>query len=252
TDDETRASFEAYVAAHLHRYAVPASIQRSRIFSCPKCDSTLTSQQIERRRDLGFSWIECPVCETRFDLVDRPQARAMSLDTRVAIMDSTANQRRNREMAAIIIEGKRTTNQFDVFLCHHNTDKPAVKEIAEQLLERGIRPWLDEWEVPPGQSWQRAIEAQIESIPSAAIFLGSSEAAPWRDLELEAFLRQFAKRGVPLIPVILPTCRERPPKLPVFLEGMQWVDFRTSHPSPIDQLVWGVTRDRQYRLPLAI
>jgi hypothetical protein len=33
---------------------------------------------------------------------------------------------------------------FDVFLCHNSEDKPAVREIAQQLVREGITPWLDE------------------------------------------------------------------------------------------------------------
>jgi hypothetical protein len=43
--------------------------------------------------------------------------------------------------------------QFDVFLCHNSEDKPAVIEIAQQLQQNGLKPWLDVWElrqVPSG------------------------------------------------------------------------------------------------------
>jgi hypothetical protein len=61
---------------------------------------------------------------------------------------------------------------FDVFLCHNSDDKPAVREIAQELIKEGIKPWLDEREIPPGTSWQTAIGEQIESIKSAAVFVG--------------------------------------------------------------------------------
>ncbi len=133
--------------------------------------------------------------------------------------------------------------EFDVFLCHNSKDKPAVKEIAELLKSRGLRPWLDEWELRPGLPWQRALEEQIETIGSAAVFVGGSGQGPWQRLESEAFLREFVDRDCPVIPVILPTCRKRP-KLPVFLRGMMWVDFRRDEPDPLEQLIWGITGDR--------
>lgn len=132
---------------------------------------------------------------------------------------------------------------FDVFLCHNSHDKPAVKKIAEQLRERGLRPWLDVWELQPGLPWQRTLEAQIPSIGAAAIFVGTEGRGPWQEFEIEAFIRQFVNRGCPVIPVILPTCQEVP-ELPVFLEGMTYVDFRLEDPDPLDQLVWGITGDR--------
>ncbi len=46
-----------------------------------------------------------------------------------------------------------------------------------------------------------------------------------------------------MIPVILPDCDDVP-DLPVFLEGMTWVDFRVERPDPMAQLVWGVTGEK--------
>ena len=133
--------------------------------------------------------------------------------------------------------------QFDVFLCHNSEDKPTVKQIGEQLKCHGLRPWLDEWDLRPGLPGQRAFEEQIKSIRAGAVFVGDAGIGPWQDLEQEAFLRQFVKRKCPVIPVILPNCR-RAPKLPVFLEGMTWVDFRKSDPDPLKRLMWGITGAR--------
>jgi TIR domain len=46
---------------------------------------------------------------------------------------------------------------FDVFLCHNSEDKPAVREIAQKLSEKKIKPWLDEEQIRPGTSWQTAL-----------------------------------------------------------------------------------------------
>ena len=158
-------------------------------------------------------------------------------------MDRNADQQRDRETAKAQLDGKIATNDFDVFLCHHSEDKPAVKEIGERLKERGILPWLDEWELRPGLPWQRALEKQIKQIKSAAVFVGKNGRGPWQDLEVEAFLRQFAKRECPVIPVILADS-EQAPELPIFLGGMTWVDFRLPQPDPLERLMWGITGKR--------
>ena len=41
-----------------------------------------------------------------------------------------------------------------VFLSHNSRDKPAVEELAYALLDHGIRPWLDKWNLIPGRPWQ--------------------------------------------------------------------------------------------------
>jgi TIR domain-containing protein len=51
-----------------------------------------------------------------------------------------------------------------VFLCHNNEDKPAIREISQELAGKNIKPWLDEEQIRPGTSWQTALGQQIESI----------------------------------------------------------------------------------------
>jgi hypothetical protein len=149
-----------------------------------------------------------------------------------------------------IIETARTEPvEFDVFLCHNSADKAAVKQIGKQLVRRGIRPWLDEWNLPPGRLWQPVLEEQIQKIKSVAVFVGDDGLGPWAEVEVHAFLREFVKRRCPVIPVILPSAHEVP-KLPVFLDGMHWVDFRKDDPDPIDQLIWGITGKRNLKAPM--
>ncbi len=158
-------------------------------------------------------------------------------------MDHAADAQRERAAAQSTLQGKIATKDFDVFLCHHNVDKPAVKQIGEQLKERGILPWLDEWELRPGLPWQRALEEQIAQIKAAAVFIGKDGIGPWQRQELEAFLRESANRGCPVIPVLLSDAPKEP-ELPIFLRGMTWVDFRSQEPAPLKQLIWGITGKR--------
>jgi formylglycine-generating enzyme required for sulfatase activity len=130
--------------------------------------------------------------------------------------------------------------EFDVFLCHNGQDKPEVKEIAETLKQQGLTPWLDEWELQPGLPWQRELEKQIQNIKSAAVFVGGSGIGPWQQMEIEAYLRRFVRNQCPVIPVLLSNAPEQP-ELPLFLEGMTWVDFRRLSPKPMERLIWGIT-----------
>jgi len=132
------------------------------------------------------------------------------------------------------------TEQFDVFLCHNSEDKPQVIQIAEQLQQYDLKPWLDIWELPPGRSWQRLLEKQIEQISSAAVFVGEDGFGPWQKQEIYAFLSEFVNRDCPVIPVLLPNAPKKP-ELPVFLRQFTWVDFRASDPDPMYQLRWGIT-----------
>jgi len=158
-------------------------------------------------------------------------------------MDQVADTQRDREAAQSTLQGKIATGDFDVFLCHNSIDKPIVKLIAEQLKERGILPWFDEWELRPGLPWQRLLEQQIEHIKAATVFVGKGGVGPWQYQELDAFLREFVQRGCPVIPVLLPNVSHEP-ALPLFLRGITWVDFRQRDPDPLQQLLWGITGKR--------
>jgi len=136
-----------------------------------------------------------------------------------------------------------TFSHFDTFLCHNTDDKAAVRKIGLLLIQNNLRPWLDEWEIPPGVPWQRVLEDQIRRIQSAVVFVGRSGIGPWQRIELDSFLREFVGRGCPVIPVILPSAQKLP-KLPIFLQGMKWIDFRKNVPNPMELLIWGITGRR--------
>jgi hypothetical protein len=146
--------------------------------------------------------------------------------------------------ANAIVHYKAQSNSYDVFMCHNSEDKQQIKRIALRLRSRSILPWLDEWELRPGLPWQQALEEHISNIKSAAVFVGNSGIGPWQNMELYAFIRQFVQRQCPVIPVLLQTCMCKP-ILPIFLDGMTWVNFKIRNPNPYDQLIWGITGEKQ-------
>jgi GTPase SAR1 family protein/WD40 repeat protein len=238
--DYLRLQFERFVHTHLDRRATAGTVTRERQYSCPVDNTAFTPEQVERARNRGRDSILCPVCENRVLLRDDYQPAA-DADQSTAAMDASADVGRNEAAASTVLQGKETVAEFDVFLCHNWKDKPAVRRLAQDLRERGIRPWLDENELPPGLPWQRVLEGQIQNI-SAAIVVVGSQVGPWQDQEMEAFLRQFVKRRCPVIPVLLP--HTDPPDLPPLLDGMTWVNLGVDIPDPYDQLVWGITGRR--------
>lgn len=139
----------------------------------------------------------------------------------------------------LTVKGETGASRFDVFLCHNSTDEADIRRIGLWLRNRGIIPWLAQWELRPGIPWQRELEAQIESIPCAAVFVGSSGLGPWQSAEMDSYIRQFVAKGCPVIPVVLKSCSQ-PPKLPAFIGAMTWVDFRKRKPNPYHELHFGI------------
>jgi hypothetical protein len=141
------------------------------------------------------------------------------------------------------LEQKYRNKEFDVFLSHNSHDKPQVKQLATELLNVGILPWLDEWELQPGRLWQPFIYEQLGKAKSAIVCIGSSEINNWQEQEVNILLDQLVKRKAPVIPVFL---RDAPKdaQAPIFLRAMLWVDFRKQEPPPLQQLIWAITGQR--------
>jgi len=236
--DHLRGQFERFVHAHLDRRATPGTVTRERRYNCPRDGTAFTSEQVEQVINLGRPDIMCPVCENRVSLRDDYDP-ASGTDQATAAMDASADIGREVAAASAVVRGKEEVEEFDVFLCHNWEDKPAVRRLAQQLRERGLRPWLDERELRPGLPWQPMVEDVIAGIPAAAVIVGQSGVGPWQNQELAAFLRQFVRRRCAVIPVLLPGAN--PLDLPIFLDGLTWVDLSVVEPDPIDQLIWGIS-----------
>jgi len=236
--------FETYVADHLRLRALPGTLTRRAILACANCSYVLPEDLVRRRLDRGAVTVRCPDCEeTDISLAEEPAAPA---DVAVAEMNRSADERRDLNAAALRLKGKIETGDYDVFLCHNSRDKKQVTAIGERLKERGILPWLDAWEIPPGTRWQKELQKQLKSIKSAAVFMGPRGKGPWQELEVEYLLSQIAKRNRPIIPVILEGRRGNP-RLPAFLDLWHVVDMRQPDPDPFEQLVWGITGERSPR-----
>jgi len=77
---------------------------------------------------------------------------------------------------------------FDVFLSYSSMDKAVVRAVAERLRWDGLRVWLDDWELRPGDHFPSKIEEGLER--SRVLVLCMSTAAfesDWARLESYTF-----------------------------------------------------------------
>jgi WD40 repeat protein len=113
--------------------------------------------------------------------------------------------------------------QFDVFLSHNHADKPRVRKLAERLKAAGVRVWLDEWAIKPGDVIAMKVDEGLER--SRVLLLCISPAAlasGWVALErCTAVHRDPANAGRRFIPLLLGDCH-----LPDTLRLYKYVDFR--------------------------
>lgn len=241
-----RSQFEDFIQYHLRARSLSGTLSFRRPAVCRSCGFLVTDQLTRIRLQRGFDWLDCPGCGQRLGLVQSQDPISARPAAEASRMERSADAQRDRNAAALIVEGKIATQDFDVFLCHNVKDKEIIRRLGHQLMELGLLPWLDEWELRPGLPWQRCLEAQISNIKAAAVFVGPDGIGPWMSQEIDAFLREFVRRNCPVIPVRLPGA---PPSVsfPVFLNAMTWIDLAVKTPDPVDQLIWGITGRRGSR-----
>jgi len=118
---------------------------------------------------------------------------------------------------------------YDIFLSYHRSDLTTVKIIAKVLIQRGLKPFLDKWNLTPGQPWLKEIEETLETSKAFGIFVGAKGIGPVQVAEMRAALqRKFRQKGYPVVPVLLPGSNPKNHRhLPAFLAQQTWVDLRS-------------------------
>ncbi|MET9228040.1 TIR domain-containing protein [Lentzea sp. NPDC003310] len=238
-----RRQFEAYVVEHLEQRA--GNVVLRRIRRCKPCDQPVDDVVVRKRLSAGLTNVRCQLCDEFVSLLDEEQPDVRPV---VAEMNSHANTRRDLDVAATTLKGKREAEDYDVFLCHNVKDKPLVLEVVAELEARGILPWIDIHDIQPGSRWQIEMAKGIEKSRSAAVLIGPSGFGPWHDAEMQLIndwsVRDTRRR---VIPVILDGV-DGDVDLPGFLRVWSTVDMRMAAPDPVEHLIWGITGEQSRRL----
>ncbi len=120
-----------------------------------------------------------------------------------------------------------TGRSIDAFLSHNSVDKPLVKEIGRRLENKaGLRVWLDEWDLVPGEPWQEGLEKALNDSKCCVVFLGARGLGAWQNEEMRvALAERVAHGGLRVVPVLLPGAirPQQESELPAFLRRLTWV-----------------------------
>lgn len=116
---------------------------------------------------------------------------------------------------------------YDAFLSYNSKDRDIVEAIAVRLADQGVRIFLDQWCLIPGDPWQEEIEAALDRSATSIVFLGPHGPSPWAHVEMRAALElRNSARMLRVIPTLLPGSNERSSeRLPLFLRAFTWVDY---------------------------
>jgi hypothetical protein len=122
---------------------------------------------------------------------------------------------------AFIISGR----PLKVFLCHGKEDKPSVRHLYHRLQAVGIKPWLDEEQILPGQDWKFEITKAVRQSDIVLVCLSRTSVGKtgFVQKEIKDALDAADERPegmIFLIPARLEEC-----EVPDRLRGRQWVDL---------------------------
>lgn len=100
-----------------------------------------------------------------------------------------------------------------------------VKDVARRLRQRGVASYLDVLDQElPGRPFD-VIAARIKKAATVAVFIGGGGLGPFQRLEVTLAVIQAVKRGMRVVPVLLPGAGDIP-ELELFLECFSWIDLR--------------------------
>jgi hypothetical protein len=130
---------------------------------------------------------------------------------------------------------------YDAFISHSAKDREFVVRLATDLKRAGIRVWLDQWDIRPGDSFATAVEQGLKESQFLLVVMSPDyfESA-WAQQEWQyAMANEIKGGGVRVIPVLYRDC-----EIPNFLRVKQWVDFRdqTAYQPVLDRLVRDLRR----------
>jgi formylglycine-generating enzyme required for sulfatase activity len=112
-----------------------------------------------------------------------------------------------------------------VFLCHASQDKPTVWKLYRYLTQHGIKPWLDQEDLLPGEDWEVEIPRAIYASDVILVCLSKNsvnkEGMVQKEITFALDKAQEKPEGaIFIIPVKLEEC-----DIPKRLSRYQWVDL---------------------------
>lgn len=208
----TRNVFDQYIYKYLADQVSEQSIEREYVYHCQVCGFPVPDSIVKVLKGQDRHEYQCPNhCEIiQLYEPELSDVELRSVRFRLASMDKSVNQRRERERAASRLAGKEKSQNFDVFLAHHIADRKMVAQIAERLTDRGIYLWMDREQTPPRRWIPDVIQKSIPKVKSVAIFLGPNGLGDWTTEELMDFLDRWGESRLPVIAVLLPNVANIP------------------------------------------
>ncbi|TBR59787.1 hypothetical protein B4U84_02390 [Westiellopsis prolifica IICB1] len=131
------------------------------------------------------------------------------------------------------------TQLFDVFLAHNSKDKLEVRAIAQELKRQGLKPWIDEDQIYPGDPIATKVQDGLVKSLNFAFFIGLHGFGKFQEIwELDALIMFCSNNNLRIIPVLLPGVKKLSEEQ-VFLASRRYLQFHHSinETEPLNELV---------------
>jgi hypothetical protein len=112
-----------------------------------------------------------------------------------------------------------------IFLSYARNDQDIVKVLYTRLEDEGYKPWMDQFDILPGEDWERSIRSTIKKADFFLVFLSKHSINRRGVLQKEIRIALDSWNGmlsddIYFIPVRLSECQ-----IPDELSSFQWVDI---------------------------
>src|SRR5580692_8514233 len=104
------------------------------------------------------------------------------------------------------------------FLSYARADGPAATRFADDLIARGVKVWVDQYDIRPSEHWDRAVEAAVRGCDGVIVVLSPRSAASPNVADEVSVALDAGKR---VIPILIEACTP-----PLRLTRMQFIDAR--------------------------
>ena len=93
--------------------------------------------------------------------------------------------------------------QADTFICHASEDKETMaRPLHKELTDLGLHAWLDESDIPWGESIRQNIDTGLSQCRSATVILSRIFFSKyWTQYELDGIFQRRMSEGMPVLPI---------------------------------------------------
>ena len=115
------------------------------------------------------------------------------------------------------------------FLSYARKDSQVTLKLASDLKAMDVDVWLDQVDIPPGERWDRAVEAALKRSTRLIVILSPASVASENVMDEVSYAIEEKKD---IVPVIFEDC-ERPLRMRRF----QFINFTTDYASALKKLL---------------